>query len=64
VGAEPERPDSSFAKIVVLTANEDARETLKFRLRQAVADGLAPEARVRVTQIVFGPPRRSRWRSV
>jgi multidrug efflux pump subunit AcrB len=33
-----------------------ARETLKFRLRQAVADGLAPEARVRVTQIIFGPP--------
>jgi hypothetical protein len=28
-----------------------------------VADGLAPEARVRVTQLVFGPPRRSRWRS-
>jgi multidrug efflux pump subunit AcrB len=52
----PELPDSSFAKIVVLTANEDARETLKFRLRQEVADGLAPEARVRVTQIVFGPP--------
>jgi multidrug efflux pump subunit AcrB len=52
----PELPDSSFAKIVVLTGSEAARETLKFRLRQAVADGLAPEARVRVTQIVFGPP--------
>jgi multidrug efflux pump subunit AcrB len=52
----PELPDSSFAKIVVLTGNEEARETLKFRLRQVVADGLAPEARVRVTQIVFGPP--------
>src|SRR5947207_2114768 len=52
----PELPDPSFAKIVVLTPGEAAREALKWRLRGAVADGLAPEARVRVTQIVFGPP--------
>jgi len=52
----PELPDPSFAKIVVLTPAEKAREALKWRLREAVADGLAPEARVRVTQIVFGPP--------
>jgi len=51
----PELPDPSFAKIVVLTESEAAREALKSRLRQAVADGLAPEARVRVTQLVFGP---------
>src|SRR6058998_3224069 len=52
----PELPDPSFAKIVVLTPGEAAREALKWRLRHAVADGLASEARVRVTQIVFGPP--------
>jgi multidrug efflux pump subunit AcrB len=52
----PELPDPSFAKIVVLTPGEETREALKLRLREAVADGLAPEARVRVTQIVFGPP--------
>jgi multidrug efflux pump subunit AcrB len=51
----PELPDPSFAKIVVLTPNEEAREALKLRLRQAVANGLAPEARVRVAQLVFGP---------
>ena len=51
----PELPDPSFAKIVVLTDSQEARETLKFRLREAVASGLAPEARVRVTQLVFGP---------
>jgi multidrug efflux pump subunit AcrB len=50
-----ELPDPSFAKIVVLTPSEKAREALKLRLRQAVSDGLAPEARVRVTQLVFGP---------
>ena len=51
----PELPDPSFAKIVVLTANQEEREALKIRLRQAVADGLAPQARVRATQLVFGP---------
>ncbi|MCK6961688.1 efflux RND transporter permease subunit [Enterobacter bugandensis] len=51
----PELPDPSFAKIVVLTDSETSREALKFRLREAVASGLAPEARVRVTQLVFGP---------
>ncbi len=51
----PELPDPSFAKIVVLTKNADERDHLKLRLRQAVADGLAPEARVRATQLVFGP---------
>lgn len=51
----PELPDPSFAKIVVLTDSQEAREALKFRLRDAAAAGLAPEARVRVTQLVFGP---------
>ncbi len=51
----PELPDPSFAKIVVLTDSQEAREALKFRLREAAASGLAPEAHVRVTQLVFGP---------
>ncbi|MCZ2498878.1 AcrB/AcrD/AcrF family protein [Xylophilus sp. Kf1] len=51
----PELPDPSFAKIVVLTDNPEQREILKQRMRQAVADGLAPQARVRVTELVFGP---------
>lgn len=51
----PELPDASFAKIVVRTNSEHEREALKLRLRKAVTDGLAPQARVRVTQLVFGP---------
>lgn len=51
----PELPDPSFAKIIVLTGGEQERDALKHRLRQAVADGLAPQARVRVSQLVFGP---------
>ena len=51
----PELPDPSFAKIVVLTPSEEARDALKERLRGAAASGLAPAARIRVTQLVFGP---------
>jgi multidrug efflux pump subunit AcrB len=51
----PELPDPSFAKIVILTPDEEAREALKRRVRKAAAEGLAPEARIRATQIVFGP---------
>lgn len=52
----PELPDPAFAKIVVLTPDAGTREALKQRLRQAISQGLAPEAYVRATQFVFGPP--------
>lgn len=52
----PELPDPAFAKIVVLTPDAKARDTLKHNLREAVVHGLAPEAYVRATQFVFGPP--------
>lgn len=52
----PELPDPSFAKIVVLTPNEKARDALKKRVRQFAADGAVPGAKIRATQIVFGPP--------
>ena len=42
----PELPDPSFAKIIVRTEKEADRDALKLRLRQAVANGLAPSARV------------------
>lgn len=51
----PEMPDPSFAKIVIRTDSQEERDALKLRLREAVAGGLASEARVRVTQLVFGP---------
>ncbi|MDG2536411.1 efflux RND transporter permease subunit [Dyella jiangningensis] len=51
----PELPDPSFAKIVIRTDSQEEREALKHRLREAIAAGLGAEARVRVTQLVFGP---------
>jgi multidrug efflux pump subunit AcrB len=56
VAYNPELPDPNFAKMIVLTPNAKARDKLIFRLRGQVAAGLAPEARVRVTRFVFGPP--------
>ncbi|MEI9886100.1 MAG: efflux RND transporter permease subunit [Rhizomicrobium sp.] len=52
----PELPDPAFAKIITLTPDPKARDALKARLRARIAAGLAPEARVRVTQLLFGPP--------
>ena len=53
---DPELPNASFAKIIVLTSSSHARDELKLRIRTKIAEGLAPEARVRATQFVFGPP--------
>ena len=51
----PELPDPNFAKMMILTPNEKERDKLIFRLRQHIAAGLAPEARVRAVRFVFGP---------
>ena len=51
----PELPDPAFAKLIILTPDARARDQLKWRLRERIAQGLAPEARVRVSQLIFGP---------
>jgi multidrug efflux pump subunit AcrB len=53
---DPELPDPAYAAIVVQTADDAARDALKTKLRTMAANGRFPEARVRVTQFVFGPP--------
>lgn len=50
----PELPDPAFAKIIIMTPSEAARDALKHRVREAAAQGLAPEARIRATQLIFG----------
>src|SRR5207253_3250490 len=51
----PELPDPAFAKLVILTPDARARDRLTLRLRERIAQGLVPEARVRVSQLIFGP---------
>ena len=53
---DPELPDPAFAQIVVQTADAATRDVLRGRFRKLVEEGRFPEARVRVLQIVFGPP--------
>ena len=53
---DPELPDPAFAQIVVQTSDAAARDALRGKVRKLVDEGRFPEARVRVLQIVFGPP--------
>src|SRR5262249_35918971 len=56
LGLNPVLPNSNFAQIVIVTKDLAARERVKARLEQAIADGAVPEARARVDRFVFGPP--------
>jgi multidrug efflux pump subunit AcrB len=51
----PDLPVPNFAKMVILTPGAKDRDKLILRLRQQVAAGFAPEARVRAVRFVFGP---------
>src|SRR3981189_107984 len=56
LGLNPQLPDESFAEIVVVSKDVEARERIKARLENAVADGALSEARVRIDRFNFGPP--------
>jgi len=51
-----ELPNPSFAQVVIQTENPKQRDILKNKIRGLVSEGRFPEARVRVTQFLFGPP--------
>lgn len=51
----PELPDPNFAKLIITTPDEKAQTKLLLRLRQQLALGMIPEARVRPARFVFGP---------
>jgi multidrug efflux pump subunit AcrB len=53
---DPVLPDPAYAQIIVLAENAEKRDALKVKMRGMVADGRFPEARIRVSQFVFGPP--------
>ncbi|KWV47179.1 multidrug transporter AcrB [Bradyrhizobium macuxiense] len=56
LGLNPQLPNEAFAEIVILSKNVEARERIKAKIEQAVADGALNEARVRVDRFNFGPP--------
>lgn len=52
----PALPNPSFALTVIMAKDAEARDRLRAKIEAAVAAGAVPEARIRVDQIVFGPP--------
>jgi len=56
LGLNPQLPNESFAEIVIVAKDVEARERIKARLENAVNDGALTEARVRVDRFNFGPP--------
>ena len=56
LGLNPQLPNESFAEIVILSKDVEARERIKARIEKAVGNGALSEARVRVDRFNFGPP--------
>jgi multidrug efflux pump len=56
LGLNPQLPNEAFAEIVIVAKNVEARERIKAKIENAVADGALSEARVRVDRFNFGPP--------
>src|SRR4029079_5292795 len=56
LGLNPQLPNESFAEIVIVSKDVEARERIKARIEKAVAEGALSEARVRVDRVNFGPP--------
>ncbi len=56
LGLNPVLPNPNFAQIVMVTQDLAARERVKARLDQAIAEGALTEARARTDRFVFGPP--------
>ena len=56
LGLQPVQPNESFAQIVIVAKDVEARERIKARIEAAVANGALSAARVRVDRFNFGPP--------
>jgi multidrug efflux pump subunit AcrB len=56
ISASPEQPDTSFAKLIAIGHDSAARDVIMRTLQTRIDAGEFPEARVRVTRLLFGPP--------
>ncbi|AOE86774.1 efflux RND transporter permease subunit [Pseudomonas sp. TCU-HL1] len=56
ITANPEMPNSAFARIIAIADDANARDRVMARVRQAVAEGAFPEARIRVVGLLYGTP--------
>ncbi|MDX5409039.1 MAG: efflux RND transporter permease subunit [Thauera sp.] len=56
ISANPELPDPAFAKIIAVAHDVSARDKVMAELQRHIDAGEFPEARVRVVQLLYGPP--------
>lgn len=56
ISANPEQPDPAFAKIIAIGHDAGARDRIMAEMNRHLEAGEFPEARVRVTRLLFGPP--------
>lgn len=56
ISANPEQPDPAFAKLIAIGHDAAARNRIMDELQRRIDAGEFPEARVRVTRLLFGPP--------
>jgi multidrug efflux pump subunit AcrB len=56
LGLNPQLPNEAFAEIVIVARGIEARERIKAKIENAVAEGMLTEARVRVDRFNYGPP--------
>jgi multidrug efflux pump subunit AcrB len=56
ISANPEPPDSAFGKLIVVARDAAARDRIMSSLEEHIRRGEFPEARVRVTRLLYGPP--------
>ncbi|MGB0513350.1 MAG: efflux RND transporter permease subunit, partial [Wenzhouxiangellaceae bacterium] len=56
ISANPEQPDPAFAKVIAVTDGEQTRDRVIAELQRYIDAGEFPEARVRVTKLLYGPP--------
>ncbi len=56
LGLNPQLPNESYSEIVIVSKDVPARERLKKKLENAIANGAVPQARARVDRFSYGPP--------
>ncbi|KGE05017.1 efflux RND transporter permease subunit [Pseudohaliea rubra] len=56
ISSNPEQPSSAFGKVVAVTRDKRARDAVMAAVREQVVDGAFPQARVRVSRLLYGPP--------
>lgn len=56
ISATPEHPDAAFAKLIAIGHDQASRDRIIDTLQTRIDAGEFPEARIRVSRLLFGPP--------